>query len=62
MSNRYIVVSGTVFGVVAVLQALRVLNQWPMHLGSIEIPIWASWLAVVVAGSLCVWAFQSRER
>lgn len=62
MSNKYIVVSGAVFGVIAVLQALRALNQWPMQLGTIGIPVWASWLAMVVAGSLCVWAFQSRGR
>jgi hypothetical protein len=62
MSNKYIVVSGAVFGVVAVLQAVRALNQWPMHVGTIEIPVWASWLAMVVAGSLCAWAFRSREK
>ncbi len=62
MSNKYVVVSGTVFGVVAVLQAVRALNQWPLLVGTIEIPVWASWLAMVVAGSLCAWAFRSRGR
>lgn len=62
MSNKYIVVSGAVFGAVAVLQAVRALNQWPMFVGTFEIPIWASWLAMVVAGSLCAWAFKSRGR
>ena len=59
---KYIVVSGTVFGVVAVLQALRALNHWPVHIGSIEIPVWASWIAMIIAGSLCVWAFRSKGR
>ncbi len=62
MSNKYIVVSGAVFGVVAVLQALRALNQWSMLVGTIEIPVWASWFAMVVAGSLCAWAFRSRGK
>lgn len=62
MSNKYIVVSGAVFGVVAVLQAVRTLNQWPVHIGTLEIPIWASWIGIVVAGSLCAWAFRSRGR
>lgn len=61
MSSRYVVVSGVVFGVVAIAQAFRALNQLPVHVGSIEIPVWASWLAVVVAGSLCAWAFRSRK-
>ena len=62
MSNKYLVVSGAIFGVVAVLHAVRALNQWPVHVGTLEIPVWASWLAMVVAGSLCVWAFRTRSR
>ena len=60
MSNNYIVVSGVVFGVVALAQAARALMQLPVHIGSFEIPVWASWLAAAVAGSLCVWAFRSK--
>jgi hypothetical protein len=62
MSNKYVVVSGAVFGVVAVLQAVRALNQWPVHVGAFTIPVSASWIAMVVAGSLCAWAFRSRRR
>ena len=62
MSSKYVVVSGAFFGVVAVLQAVRALNQWPAHVGTLEIPVWASWIAMVVAGSLCAWAFRSRGR
>jgi hypothetical protein len=61
MSNKYVVVSGAVFGLVAVIQAVRALYQWPLHVGTLEIPVWASWIAVVVAGGLCVWAFRSRK-
>lgn len=60
MLNKYAVVSGALFGVVALLQAARALNQWPVHVGTLEIPVAASWIAMVVAGSLCVWAFRSR--
>jgi hypothetical protein len=60
MSRNYVVVSGLVFGFVAVAQASRALMQLPVHVGSYEIPVWASWVATVVTGSLCVWAFRSR--
>lgn len=60
MSKNYNVVSGLVFGVVALGQASRALMQLPVHVGSVEIPVWASWFAAVVAGSLCVWAFRSK--
>ena len=62
MSNEYVVVSGAFFGVVAVLHAIRALNHWPVHVGALEIPVWASWIAMVVGGSLCLWAFRSRKR
>ena len=62
MSNKYVVVSGAFFGVVAVLQVVRVLYQWPVHVGTFEIPVWFSWIAAVVAGGLCAWAFRSRRR
>jgi len=60
MSSKYVVVSGVVFGFVAIAQAARALGQVPVHVGSFEIPVWASWVAAVVAGSLCVWAFRSK--
>ena len=62
MPGKYAVVSGVLFGVIAVLQAVRALYQWPVHVGSVGIPVWASWVAVVVAGSLCVWAFRSGHK
>ena len=61
MSKNYVVVSGLVFGFVAVAQASRALMQLPAHVGSFEIPVWASWVAAVVASSLCVWAFRSKQ-
>jgi hypothetical protein len=61
MSGKYLVVSGAVFGIVAVLQVARAVMQLPVHVGSFEIPVFASWVAAVVAGSLCVWAFRSRS-
>ncbi len=58
--STYVVVTGVLFGVIAVVQAVRALNQWPVRVGAVEVPVWVSWIAMVVAGSLCVWAFRSR--
>jgi hypothetical protein len=60
MPSRYVVVSGVLFGVIAVLQAVRALYELPVLVGGVQIPGWASWVAMVVAGGLCVWAFRSR--
>ena len=61
MNSRYVVVSGVVFGFIALAQLLRVVNQVSIQIGGVEIPVWASWVAVVVAGGMCAWAFTSRK-
>lgn len=58
MKNRYPLVSGLVFGFIAIAQATRALAQLPFQVGHFELPIWASWVAAMVTGSLCIWAFQ----
>ena len=60
MSEKYLVISGTLFCIIAVVQAARAVMQLPVQVGSFEVPVLASWVAAVVAGSLCVWAFRSR--
>ena len=62
MRNKYATVSGAVFGLVAILQAIRAFNDWTVQIGPIAVPVWFSWLAVIVAGGLCVWAFRSQRR
>ena len=61
MSDTYRLVSGVVFGIVAIIQAVRALNQWPVQIGPYAVPVAFSWIAFVVAGALCVWAFASRR-
>ena len=61
MANKYIVVSGVIFGFMSLAQLLRAINQAPAIVGSIEVPVWVSWAAAVVAGSMCAWAFASRK-
>ena len=60
MKSNYSVVSGAVFGLVAMLQALRALAAWTVQIGPYSVAVWFSWIAAVVAGSLSVWAFRSR--
>ena len=57
--SGYRTVSGMVFGLIAIGQAIRAALQVPVQIGTTSIPIWPSWVAVVVAGGLCMWAFRS---
>lgn len=60
MRGNYIIVSGMFFGLIAILQAVRAFNQWPIQVASLQIPVWFSWAAAVMAATLCLWAFRSR--
>jgi hypothetical protein len=40
---------------------IRAVNQWPIHIQSFDVPVWVSWIAALITGSLCLWAFRSRE-
>ncbi len=62
MNKRYATVSGVVFGLIAIGQALRAFNEWPVQVGSFEVPVGLSWIAAIVAGSLCAWGLQSTRR
>ncbi len=54
MSNSaYFLVSGTIFGLVAVAHLVRVVYQMPVQVGEWAFPMWLSWGGLVVAGVLC---------
>jgi hypothetical protein len=49
-----------IFAIVAVLQFARVVSGWPVTLGqTISIPLWASWIACIVAAGLAWLGFNA---
>ncbi len=53
----------TVFlSLVAVLHVLRLLFQVQVTAGSIEIPMWASVLAVLGPGAVALWLWREQRR
>jgi hypothetical protein len=61
MRDTYRLVSGIVFGVVAIIQLVRAINEWPVQIGPFAVPVWFSWIAFVVAGARAAWAFRSQR-
>jgi hypothetical protein len=61
MRSKYVLVSGVVFGLIALAQLIRAVSQVPVHAGSVEVPVWASWVAAAFTGAMCAWAFASRK-
>ncbi len=57
--RRYELVSGAFFSLLAVVQLTRVVLGWPVQVAAVTVPVWASVLACLVAGSFAAWAFRS---
>jgi hypothetical protein len=51
-SGTYSRLAAAIFAIVAILQLLRALAGWPVTIGRTAIPVWASWVAFVIAGVL----------
>jgi hypothetical protein len=54
--KNYLIVSATVFAVVAVAHLVRALEQWPVVIGSSPVPVGVSWLGAIATGALSGWA------
>jgi len=50
----YLIVSTVAFDVIATAQLVRLVLGWPVVVAGVDIPLWASAIAVVVVGSLAV--------
>ena len=50
--KTFTILAGVVFAVVALLHVLRIWMGWPAAIGGWAVPMWLSWVAVVVAGGL----------
>ncbi len=51
-------VAGTIFGLVAVAQLLRLMTRTEVLVGGYPIPLWASAPAVIFAGGLSLWLWK----
>lgn len=56
--RAYLGISGAIFGLIALLHVLRLALDWPAQIGSWTVPFWISWVAILLSGGLCVWAFR----
>jgi hypothetical protein len=55
--RAFFLISGIIFGLVALFHALRLAFHWQVHLRSKVLPMWISGIGFVVAAGLCAWAF-----
>lgn len=60
--KTYLFISGAIFGIVAILHLVRVINGWDFVLGPWSLPMFFSWAGTIGPGLLSVWAFTLASR
>jgi hypothetical protein len=55
-------VASVIFVVVALLHLLRIYMGWPIVIASLTVPMWVSWIGLVVAGSLSYFGLSLATR
>ncbi|PJA32935.1 MAG: hypothetical protein CO185_01130 [Candidatus Zambryskibacteria bacterium CG_4_9_14_3_um_filter_42_15] len=58
--KNFNVIVGTVFLIVAVAHLLRVFYGWSANVSTFEIPMWWSWVGVLLAGYLSYSGLKSK--
>ena len=56
--RAYVQISGVLFGVIALAHLVRLFRHWPIDLAGHAVPLWVSWLGLLLAGVLSVWALR----
>jgi len=56
--KTYLIVSGIFFGLITIGQLIRLIFQIPVQIGSLNLPMWPSVLAIILALTLCILAFR----
>lgn len=59
---RYLAVSGSVFGLIALLHVLRLARGWHVTVADAPVPGWVSILAMLFFGCLAGWAVRLGRR
>ena len=57
----YNAVTAALFLVIAVLHLLRIVFGWHAQIGEVAVPMWASWLALLVSGALAYLGFTLKR-
>jgi hypothetical protein len=59
--KTFTLLAGVIFAIVALVHLLRIYMAWPVVIGDWTVPIWVSWIALVVAGGPHAASLMSNE-
>ena len=60
--KNFALITSVVFGLIALLHLLRILNGWEAAINGGAVPMWASWVAVIVAAYLGIQGFKLSKK
>jgi TRAP-type C4-dicarboxylate transport system permease small subunit len=58
MTRPFTMIAALIFAIMALLHVYRLFTHFQVVLGSHEIPMWMSYVAIVVAGGLAIGLFR----
>ena len=61
-AKTFSLVAGVIFAVVALAHLARIAMDWSVAIGDWSIPMWVSWVALVVAGGLALLGLRFSQR
>jgi hypothetical protein len=56
--RAYLLISGALFGIVALAHMYRLVLHWPIDVAGHMVPLAVSWLGLLLAAGLSVWALR----
>ena len=57
-THNYLLISATIFALVALLHLVRLFTHWSFQIGAVTIPLWGSWLGLLMGATLSIWALS----
>jgi hypothetical protein len=61
-TRTFCTLAAAIFALIALLQLIRIAMGWSVTLNGFDVPFWASWIAVIVAGALSFLGFHAAMR
>lgn len=58
----YLLTSAVIFTVIVILHLARIFYSWPAAIGFVSVPVWVSYLAVIIAAYLAYHGFTLGRR
>jgi protein-S-isoprenylcysteine O-methyltransferase Ste14 len=60
--KTFSIAAGGIFAVVALFHLVRIYMGWPVMIGDWSVPMWLSWIGLIIAGGLAFFGMSFATR